>query len=83
MGMASAEGISRPHDTLTLILSEFICLDLIICGYLPLVFVMLSCLFIDALWSPAGKGLTLWLLFVMFNFVLSLSHVVSWVRGGT
>ena len=30
-------------------------------------FVMLSRLFIAALWSPAGKGLTSWLLFVMFN----------------
>ena len=35
--------------------------------YLCLVFVMLSCLFIAALWSPEGKGLTSWLLFVMFN----------------
>ena len=34
-------------------------------------------LFIAALWSPAGKGLTSWLSFVMFNCVLSLSHVVS------
>ena len=34
--------------------------------YLCLVFVMLSHLFIAALWSP-GKGLTSWLLFVMFN----------------
>ena len=30
---------------------------------------MLSRLFIVALWSPAGKGLTSWLLFVMFNCV--------------
>ena len=37
--------------------------------YLCLVFVMLSHLFIAALWSPAGKGLTSWLLFVMFNCV--------------
>ena len=37
--------------------------------YLCLVFSMLSCLFIAALWSPAGKGLTSWLLFVMFNCV--------------
>ena len=37
--------------------------------YLCLVFVMLSCLFITALWSPAGKGLTSWLLFAMFNCV--------------
>ena len=30
-------------------------------------FVMLSRLFIAALWSPAGKGLTIWLSFVMLN----------------
>ena len=35
--------------------------------YLSLVLVMLSCLFIAALWSPAGKGLTSRLLFVMFK----------------
>ena len=35
--------------------------------YLCLVFVMLSRLFIAALWSPAGKGLASWLLFVMSN----------------
>ena len=40
-------------------------------------------LFIDALWSPAGNGLTSWLSFVMSNVCLSLSHVVSWVRCGT
>ena len=37
--------------------------------YLCLVFVILSRLFIAALWSPAAKGLTSWLLFVMFNCV--------------
>ena len=37
--------------------------------YVCLVFVMLSRLFIAALWSPAGKGLTSWLLFVIFNYV--------------
>ena len=30
---------------------------------------MLSRLFIADLWSPAGKGLTSWLLFVMLNCV--------------
>ena len=35
--------------------------------YLCIVFVMLSRLFISTLWSPVGKGLTSWLLFVMFN----------------
>ena len=38
--------------------------------YLCLVFVMFSRLFIAALWSPAGKGLTSWLLCVMFNCVI-------------
>ena len=36
--------------------------------YLCLVFVMLSRLFIAVLWSPAGKGLTSWLLFVIFYY---------------
>ena len=35
-----------------------------------LVFGMLSRLFTAALWSPAGKGLTSWLWFVMFNRVV-------------
>ena len=37
--------------------------------HFSLVFVMLSCLFVAALWSPAGKGLNSWLLIVMFNCV--------------
>ena len=36
---------------------------------LCLVFVKILRLFIAALWSPAGKGLTSWFLFVMFNCV--------------
>ena len=40
-------------------------------------------LFIATLWSPAGKGLISWLLFVMFIVFLLLSLVVSWVRCGT
>ena len=51
--------------------------------YFCLLFVMLSRLFVAALWSPAGKGLTYWLSFVMFIVFLSLSHVVSCVRCGT
>ena len=34
--------------------------------FLPCVF-MLSSLFVAALWIPSGKGLTSWLLFVLFN----------------
>ena len=43
------------------------------------VFVMSLCdLFICALWSPAGKGLTSWLSFVVSTVSLSLSH---WYPG--
>ena len=55
----------------------------IICVFLCLVFLMLWRLFIAALWSPAGKGLTSWLLLVMFLVFVLLLHVVSWVRCGT
>ena len=51
--------------------------------FLCLVFLILSCLFIAALWSPAGKGLTSWLLLMMFIVFLLLSHVVFSVRCGT
>ena len=40
--------------------------------YLCLVFVMLSRLFITALWSPAGKGHASWFSFVMFNCVCGI-----------
>ena len=50
--------------------------------YLCLVFLMLSRLFIAALWSPR-KGLTSWLLFAMSVVILFLSHLVSWVWCGT
>ena len=52
--------------------------------HIRLVFAMLLRLFIAALWSPAGKGLTSWLLLVMSYCVfVTLSYVVSWVRCGT
>ena len=39
-------------------------------------------LFIDALWPPAGKGLTSWLSFVMSNCDVVTFQLVSWVRCG-
>ena len=39
-------------------------------------------LFIDALWSPAEKGLTSWLSFVMSNCDVVTFPLVSWVRCG-
>ena len=51
--------------------------------FLCLVFLMLLYLFIAALCSPAGKGLTSWLLLVMSIVFLLLSYVVSWVSCDT
>ena len=45
--------------------------------------VMLSRPFIAALWSPEGKGMIPWLLFVLFIVILLLSHLVSWDMSGT
>ena len=39
-------------------------------------------LFICALWSPAGKGLTSWLSFVVSNCEFVTFPLVSWVRCG-
>ena len=39
-------------------------------------------LFVDALWSPAEKGLTSWLSFVMSNCDVVTFPLVSWVRCG-
>ena len=44
---------------------------------LCLVFAILLRLFIVALWSPEGKGLSSRILFVMFIVILLLSHLVS------
>ena len=40
-------------------------------------------LFICALWSPAGKGLTSWLSCVVSNCEFVTFPLVSWVRCGT
>ena len=49
-----------------------------------LVFVMSLCtLFICALWSPAGKGLTSWLSLLVSNCEFVTFPLVSWVRCGT
>ena len=42
-----------------------------------------TCLFICALWFPAGKGLTSWLSFVVSNCEFVTFPLVSWVRCGT
>ena len=42
-----------------------------------------GCLFNCALLSPAGKGLTSWLSFVVSNYEFVTFPLVSWVRCGT
>ena len=37
-------------------------------------------LFICAVWSPAGKGLNVWLSFVVSNCEFVIFPLVSWVR---
>ena len=39
--------------------------------------------YICALWPPAGKGLTSWLSFVVFNCEFVTFLLVSWVSCGT
>ena len=39
-------------------------------------------LFVVAMWSPAGKGLTSWLSFVMSNCDVVTFPLVFWVRCG-
>ena len=39
-------------------------------------------LFIYVLWSPAGKGLTSWLSFVISNCEVVTFPLISWVRCG-
>ena len=49
-----------------------------------LVFAMFLCASVFmCLWSPAGKGLTSWLLFVVSNCEFVTFPLVSWVRCGT
>ena len=40
-------------------------------------------LFICALWSPAGKGMTSWLSFVVSNCEFVTFPLVFWARCGT
>ena len=52
-------------------------------GYFCLVLLCFhALLFVDALWSAAGKGLTSWLSFLMSNCDVVTFPLVSWVRCG-
>ena len=53
--------------------------------FFSVLFLLCLCvrLFIYALWSPAEKGLTAWLSFVMPNCEFVTFPLVSWVGYGT
>ena len=68
------------HSTTKTLHSHRVDLFILFC----LMFAMsLARLFICALWSPAGKGLTSWLSFVVSNCEFVTFPLVSWVRCGT
>ena len=75
-------GLSPPvkyftdHSKVMLFFVDFLC-------YFCLVMLCFHArLFVDALWSPAGKGLTSWLSFVMSNCDVFTFTLVSWIRCG-
>ena len=53
-------------------------MDLLCFGSVLCLLCLCAHLFICALWSPAGKGMTSWLSFVVSTVSLSLSH---WYSG--
>ena len=59
----------------------FFCRSLVL--FLSFLLCVHARLFVDALWSPAGKGLTSWLSFVMSNCDVVTFQLVSQVRCGT
>ena len=81
MGLANIVRYAQQRDFS--ILNVFVTLRYFFCGSFMflfcLVFAMFCArLFICASWSPAGKGLTSWLSFVVSSVSLSLSH---WYPG--
>ena len=53
-----------------------------LCYFCLILLCFLALLFVDALWSPAGKGLTSWLSFVMSNCDVVTFPLVYRVRCG-
>ena len=53
-----------------------------LCYFCLVLFCFHAHLFVVALWSPAGKGLTSCLSFVMSNCDVVTFPMVSWVRCG-
>ena len=67
-----------------------LCCELLVTSFVDILYFsvlcllcLCACLFICTLWSPAGKGLTSWLSFVVSNCEFVTFPLVSWVRCGT
>ena len=75
----------KPSSKIFTDCSKTILLLYIFYGVLSVLFLLCLCarLFICALWSPAGKGLTSWPTFLVYNCELVTFQLVFWVRGGT
>ena len=69
-----------PMGTLTNTLTSFV--DHL-CYFCLVLLCFHARLFVDALWSPAGKGLPSWLSFLMPYCDVVTFQLVSWVRCGT
>ena len=53
-----------------------------LCYFCPVLLCFRARMFVDALWSSAGKGLTSWFLFVMYICDNVTFPLVSWVMCG-
>ena len=59
----------------------FFCGSFLLFVRVSCVSVILFCVFLTALWSPAEKGLTSWLSFLYVMFFLCLCHFLIWCPG--
>ena len=79
--MRRETGLSPPVNYFTDLFKAVLILRIIKCYFCLVLLCFRARLFIDALWPPAGKGLTSWLSFVMSNCKITFP-LVSWVRSG-
>ena len=80
LGFLTKKGIDQPAQIQRVVRILNFCMEVGSFMFLFCLVFALFCarLFICALWSPAGKGLTSWLSFVVSSVSLSLSH---WYPG--
>ena len=82
-GWCRETGLSPPVKYFTGLSKAVLLLWIFYVFYVLCLLCLSAHLFICALWSPAGKGLTSWLSFVVSNCEFVTFPLVSWVRYGT